>query len=160
MSQFEIRSHGLWHTVCVLQVCDGITSTVKSPLTKLVRWFIPTVVIAVILPLGVTSLALLTHERSLNLAALSERGELLIIAAVIGASAIGELAGSRTHRWKTAKMACICATVVLAALSAAWFGIVISATVKIGIDVVSFGSLGLLICTVLSSAGCVLLSEV
>ena len=129
-------------------------------LTKLIRWFVPTLLIAIFLPLGVSSLALLTHERSLNLAALSERGELLIIAAVIGASAVGELAGSRTHRWKTAKMACICATVTLAALSAGWFGIVISATVKISSEVVSFGSLGLLICTVLSSAGCVLLSEI
>lgn len=132
----------------------------RSPLTKLIRWFIPTVLIAVILPVGITSVALLTYGRDVNLAALSEHGELLIIAAVIGASAIGELAGSRTHRWKTGKMACLCTTAMLAALAAGWFGIVISATVKIDADVVSFGSLGLLICIVLSSAGCVLLSEV
>jgi hypothetical protein len=135
-------------------------SAVKRSLTKLVRWFIPTVLIAIVLPLGIASIALLTYGRHLNLAALSEHGELLIIAAVIGATAIGELADSRTHRWKTGKIACICATATLAGLSAGWFGIVISATVRIESDVVSFGSLGLLICTVLSSAGCVLLSEV
>ena len=147
--------------VCVLQVVDAINhSIVKRPLTKLVRWFIPTVLIAVVIPLGITSIALLTYGRDLSLVALSEHGELLIIAAVIGASAIGELAGSRTHRWKTGKIACISATTTLAVLSAVWFGIIISATVKIEGDVVSFGSLGLLVCTVLSSAGCVLLSEV
>lgn len=67
----------------------------KSGLTKLARWAIFTVALALV-PLLIALLALLTYSRPLSLTAITEHGELLLIAVAIGGSAIGELIAPRT----------------------------------------------------------------
>lgn len=108
----------------------------------------------------VAILALLTYSRTFTLNALAEHGELLLVATVIGGAAIGELITPRTHRWRIRKILSGGATLVLVITSAMWFAIIVSSGGTLNADVVSFGSLALLIFTVLSSGGCVALSEV
>lgn len=130
----------------------------KSSLSKLARWLIFTVIFALV-PLGVATLALLTYSKPFSLSAIAEHGELLLIATVIGGSAVGELIAPRTHRWPVRKIVCGGATLVLVITSGMWFAIIVSSAGTRNSDVVSFGSLAILIFTILSSAGCVALSE-
>ena len=103
---------------------------------------------------------LVTYSRPFDLKAVSEHGELFLIATAIGGAAIGEMIGPRTHRWVLRKLICAGATLFLVLTSAIWFGIIASGFGTINSDVVAYGSLALLIFTVLSSGACVALSEV
>lgn len=84
----------------------------------------------------------------------------MLIATAIGGSAIGELIAPRTHRWPVRKILCGGATFVLVLISGTWFGIIVTGTGIANLNVVSSGSLALLVFTVLSGAACVALSEV
>lgn len=132
----------------------------KSSLSKLTRWLVFTVFIALV-PLLVAVLRILIHSpQPFTLQGVTEHGELLLISTAIGGAALGELIGSGTKRRPVPKIICGGATLILIMTSGMWFADIASASGTINTDVVSFGSLAILLFTVLSSGGCIALSEV
>ena len=126
-------------------------------LRKLVRWLVYTVVIALV-PLLFTLLNLATYSKTVNLKAITEHGEMLLIASALGAGAIGEMFTAKV-RLSFPQELCVGATLILVIVSSMWFASIASGAGSVNLNVVSFGSLTLLICVICSSGGCVYLSE-
>jgi hypothetical protein len=126
---------------------------------KLARWFGFTVLIS-LAPLFAAYLGLKTYSRYHGIISLSEHGELLLIACVIGSSAVGELVPPKTKKRTGAKILVGSITLCLVLISSIYFGLISLGTGTIDPKVVSSHSLILLICTVIMSGFCVSLSEV
>jgi len=105
-------------------------------------------------------LGLKTYSRYHGIISLSEHGELLLIACVVGSSAVGELVPPKTKKRTGAKILVGSITLFLVLISSIYFGLISLGTGTIDPKVVSSHSLILLICTVIMSGFCVSLSEV
>jgi hypothetical protein len=133
---------------------------VNGHLSKLARWIVFTVLIALV-PLVVAALRVLTHSEPFTLVNVLKHGELLLISTAVGGSAIGELIGSGTLQSSVRKTLCGGATLVLIMISGMWFADIASSPIgTLNLGVVSSGSLAIFIFTVLSGGSCVALSEV
>jgi hypothetical protein len=127
-------------------------------LRKLLRWVLYTVIIALI-PLLFTLINLATYSRPLTLISVTEHGEMLLIASVLGAGAIGELLTTKTRPLSLAQELSLWATLVLVIVSSMWFAAIAAAGGIPNPNVVSWGSMVMLLCVIFSSGGCVYLSE-
>lgn len=126
---------------------------------KLARWFGFTVLIS-LAPLFAAYLGLSAYSRYHGIISLSEHGELLLIACVVGSSAVGELIPLKTKKRLAAKILVGAITLGLVLISSIYFGLLSLGTGTIDAEVVSSHSLILLACTVAVSGFCVALSEV
>jgi hypothetical protein len=133
----------------------------KSPLSKLARWLIFTVMVALV-PVLYTVLNRLTFSKRVSLATVTAHGELLLIATAIGGSAIGELIGSGTRKRRVHKITCAGVCLVAIMMSTSWFADIASAqeaNVLMNPTLVGYGSLTMIILMLLAGVGCVVLSE-
>src|ERR1043165_4006800 len=95
---------------------------------KLIIWGIFSVGIAV-LPVAFNALSLLTRGQDVGLNALLGRGELLLIAAALAATAAGELFASTARRLHNMRLALAGLNLFLAFIACYWFGDVAAAVV-------------------------------
>jgi hypothetical protein len=126
---------------------------------KLARWVGFTVLIS-LSPLLAAYLGLKAYSRYHGIISLSEHGELLLIACVIGSSAVGELVPPKTKRRTGAKILVAGITLCLVLISSIYFGLISLGTGTIDAGMVSSHSLILLVFTVIISGFCVALSEI
>jgi len=130
-------------------------------ITKIVKWFIFSVIIA-LLPIIFNLLIVLSNGVAPSLEILTSRGELLLVAAGIAASAIGELIASGQN-YMTPKLLAGGSCVIILSLASLYFAH-ISATIILGktldANVVSYTSMYLYIFAILSGASCIVLAEV
>ena len=126
---------------------------------KLARWFGFTVLIS-LAPLFAAYLGLSAYSRYHGIISLAEHGELLLIACVLAASAVGEFVPPKTKKRLGAKILIGGITFTLVVISSIYFGLLSLGTGTIDAEVVSSHSLELLALTVTMSAFCVALSEV
>ena len=128
---------------------------------KLVRWLVFSVAIS-LLPLVFNFLRAYGRGATPSLIDLNAHGELLLISAAIAAAAIGELVASG-GRYQIAKIIAGGGCVLVLAVASLWFAD-ISAPTSSGALVdyvrVSNASTVVFMFTVISSASCVVLSEV
>lgn len=127
---------------------------------RLIRWFIFSVLIA-LLPIGFNALKLVSRGCDISLVDVTKHGELLLIASAICAAAIGDLvtSGAALKNWKAIVAGCC---LIVLCLSSFYFAD-ISASVddeSLKDDVVSRMSIILFAIAMISSAGCIVLSEI
>ncbi|GIG65567.1 hypothetical protein [Phytomonospora endophytica] len=121
---------------------------------KLIIWGIFSVGIAV-LPVGFNALSLMTRGQRFGLDSLLGRGELLLIAAALAATAAGELFASTAARLHNMRLALAGFNLFLAFIACYWFGDVAAALVDqtpIQKGVVAAGSL-VILCSALVLTG-------
>ena len=126
---------------------------------KLARWFGFTVLIS-LAPLFAAYLGLSAYSRYRGIISLAEHGELLLIACVVGSSAVGELIPPKTKKRVGAKIIVGAITLSLVLVSSIYFGLLSLGTGGIDAEVVSSHSLRLLVFTIVMSGLCMALSEV
>jgi hypothetical protein len=123
---------------------------------RLVRWFVFSVVIA-LLPLGFRYLLEATDGAPPTITRLLSQGELLLVSSAIAAAAVGELIGRGRRRPILQLFAgggCI-ATVLIASLYFAY----VSTRTAARPTVVATTSVWLFVLTLIASASCVILAE-
>ncbi len=130
----------------------------NSILPKLARWLGFTVLIA-LAPLLAAFLGLRAYSRPSDLKSIAGRGELLLVAAAIGAAAMGELVPFKTRQRTVPKILVTGLTLVLVLISSMYFALITLGTSATDPTVVSSDSLLLFIFTILLSGCCVALSE-
>jgi len=129
----------------------------KTILPKLARWLGFHLLIA-LTPLFATLLALRASSRSAGLKDIAGHGELLLIAAALGAIGIGEMVPFKTRKWLVSKILLVALTLCSVLVSSMYFAfIMLGASNE---STVSYDSLLIFIFTVLLSGTCVAVSEV
>lgn len=132
----------------------------RDVIEKLVRWLIFSVTVA-LLPIMFNYLLLLTNGQTPTVTMIFYRGDILLISSTISAGAIGELIGS-SDKLKIAKYIVGGLCVILLFLTSAWFASLTSLVNSATFDpeFTANNSIILFIATVMSSASCIILSEV
>lgn len=126
---------------------------------KVHRWFWFTAV-GSIAPFLILGLILLTHGGWRGFAPLIERGELLLVSAVLMATAIGDLLASDTHMKRT-KIFVGAMAVGLGGVSAVWYAIVLDCVVsvaKFDAQPIVYSSPIIYASTLITGLACVMLS--
>jgi hypothetical protein len=126
---------------------------------KLARWLGFTVLIS-LAPLFAAYLGLSAYSQFHGLVSLTEHGELLLIACVIGSTSVGELIPPKTSKSTGSKISVGSITLCLVLVSSIYFGLISLGVGRIDSEVVFSHSLRLLIFTVIMSCFCIALSEV
>jgi hypothetical protein len=145
------------------QTSASAWQTTKSALSKTMRWFLFGVIIAVLpLVISYVSLTFRPHDQVVSWDKVIGNGELLVIIWAICGGAIGELFG-RSKDFAIGKVIAGFATLIVLILSASLFADVAGAKVagtKIDELAVESTSVWLLLVGIISSGGCVVLSEI
>jgi hypothetical protein len=84
------------------------------------RWLLYGVALA-ILPIAVNWMSLLTRGLDANLGAILGSGELLLVSAVLGATAAGDLMGARTRRFIVFRTVLTAFNLILIIFASLWF---------------------------------------
>jgi hypothetical protein len=119
------------------------------------RWLLIGVALA-ILPIAVNWMSLLTRGLEANLGAILGSGELLLVSAVLGATAAGDLMGARTRRFLIFRTVLTAFNLILIIFASLWFADT-AATIREDSDIkrgfVTAGSIVIFLSTVVIS-GC------
>lgn len=128
---------------------------------KLTRWFLFGVIVA-LLPVIFNYLHLRTRASSVSFDDIAGRGELLLVAAGIAATAIGDLLGSSASM-KVPKIIAGGFSVIVLGLASLYFADVAAAYLSnqnINAHIVSNTSLTLLLSAIVTGGSCIALAEV
>ena len=112
-------------------------------------------------PIAFNALRMLTRGQSPTLEALSGRGAILLVAAAISASAIGELFASGADK-RLRKRLAGGSTIIILLLTSFWFADISGAVLSgeaIDLRMVTIGSVMMLVMSTIGGASCVALSE-
>ena len=126
---------------------------------KIVRFLI-TVAVS-LTPIAFNALRMLTRGQPLTLEALCGRGEILLVAAAISASAIGELFASGADK-RLRKLLAGGSTIIILLLTSFWFADISGAALsgeEIDLQMITMGSVIMLVLSAIGGASCVALSE-
>ena len=128
---------------------------------KIIRWVIFSVIVA-LLPIIFNGLVLLTKGNLFEIETLTGRGELLLIAAAMAASAIGELIASGKTMASIKLIAGGCCLIVLSMASLYFAHVSYALMAKEFVDylIVSKISINLYVASIVSSSCCIILADV
>jgi hypothetical protein len=110
------------------------------------------------MPISFNCLFTYTIGKVPTLASLFAKGELLLIAAIITARAMGELSVSSEKESRIPKLVARGGSVIILMITSAWFGLV-SAGISTNTGFVSWGSIIVFVAAVCVSGWCILLTE-
>ncbi|MFI7511848.1 hypothetical protein ACIBSS_34110 [Micromonospora aurantiaca] len=144
------------------QPIDGrITVVVSSIRQKVIKWAFFGVAVA-LTPLFANFLIAQSRATAISYDTLVGRGELLLVAAGMGAAGIGELFGTEVNRMPSIRMVLGGCNILLVSLASLWFADIASAHQAkefVEVGVVAEGSTFLFLCTLGVTACCIVVSE-
>lgn len=123
-------------------------------LAAFIRWLLFGIVLAV-LPVAVNWISLQTRDLDASHTVVLGSGELLLVSAVLGATATGDLMGARSRRFLVFRTMLTGFNVILMILASLWFADVaatIRADDKVDREFVAFGSLVVFATTIIICA--------
>ena len=133
----------------------------ETTITKLLRWLIFSVIVA-LLPFIFNSLTLLLNGTFPSIVLVCSNGDLLLVSAAISAAALGELIGNDTNKKKIAKIfaggGCL-AILILASYLYAYIANSLQSGTSLNKGMISKYSIWSLIFATLTSGSCIVLSE-